>query len=211
MTTHPEYRPAALKINIKRKRPRQHAKIHIQSPAPVGLGLSYGDAVENLKASLLRTYCSAQEELPLLAKLSVRGYRAAVDNLAQANAAKVAQQARSLDAASFEILDQVRELIAQELDRPDEPRTARFEARLTTKERAVIQRAADISGRSLSDFVVHAAHQAALQEIEHQVILRLSQRDSETLAAALDTEPSEPTAAFNRAVAMRDKISRRQD
>lgn len=211
MTAHSEYRPAALKISIKRKRPRPHPELNKVNPAPVEVSLGYVDAAEHCKASLLRAYTSAKEELPMRVKLSRRGQRAAIVGLTPAKTAKAADRARSLDAVSFEILDQLRELIVQELGRPDEPRNARFEARLTTKERTVIQRAADISGRSLSDFVVHAAHQAALREIEHQVILRLSQRDSETLAAALDTEPSEPTAAFKKAVATRDKISRRQD
>lgn len=109
---------------------------------------------------------------------------------------------------AFEFRAELRELITEELERGAEPRNARLDARLTPKERAVIQRAADISGRSLSDFVVHAAHQAALREIEHEVILRLSERDSDSLVAALEAEPSEPTPAFKRAVAMRDKISR---
>ncbi len=110
--------------------------------------------------------------------------------------------------AALEFRAELRELITEELERGAEPRNARLDARLSPKERAVIQRAADISGRSLSDFVVHAAHQAALREIEHEVILRLSERDSDSLVAALEAEPSEPTPAFKRAVAMRDKISR---
>jgi len=106
--------------------------------------------------------------------------------------------------------DHLRSLICQELTREDEPRTARLDARLTAKQRAVIQRAADISGRSISDFVVHSAHEAALREIQNQVILRLSDRDSETLVAAMDAEPAEPTAAFKRAVATRDKLVRQR-
>lgn len=118
------------------------------------------------------------------------------------------QETRITEQVPSDVIACLRELIGQELERVDEPRTARLDARLTAKERAVIQRAADISGRSLSDFVVHAAHQAALRQIEHQVILRLSKRDSETIAAAIDAEPSEPTAALKRAATTRKKILR---
>ena len=62
---------------------------------------------------------------------------------------------------------------------------ARLEARLPSDAKAVIQRAADISGRSISDFVVSSALEAAKETIrEHEVIV-LSARDSMMFVEAL--------------------------
>ena len=53
-------------------------------------------------------------------------------------------------------------------------RTARIEARITPDGLAIVKRAAEIQGRSLSDFVVAAAQEAAHQTIERVEIIRLS-------------------------------------
>jgi uncharacterized protein (DUF1778 family) len=45
-------------------------------------------------------------------------------------------------------------------------RTERFEARIPREEKRTLERAADLSGRSLTDFVMSSARAAALETIE---------------------------------------------
>ncbi len=71
----------------------------------------------------------------------------------------------------------------------------RIEARLSSDAKVVIQRAAEISGRSVSDFVVNSALEAAKETIrEHEVIV-LSARDSIIFIEAL-LNPEGPNEAL---------------
>lgn len=82
---------------------------------------------------------------------------------------------------------------------PQEPtRTSRIEARIAPDALAVVKRAAEIQGRSVSDFVVAAAQEAAHRTIEETEIIRLSVEDQRRLAEAL-LDPPEPTPALVRA------------
>jgi uncharacterized protein (DUF1778 family) len=56
-------------------------------------------------------------------------------------------------------------------------RTGRIEARITPEALAVVKRAAEIEGRSVSDFVVAAAQEAAKKTIEETALIRLSIED----------------------------------
>ena len=58
-----------------------------------------------------------------------------------------------------------------------------------------MKRAAELQGRSLTDFVVSAAHDAAQRAIEEQAILRLSAEDQQRFAEAL-IQPPAPNAAL---------------
>jgi uncharacterized protein (DUF1778 family) len=78
-------------------------------------------------------------------------------------------------------------------------RTARLEARIAPEALAVVRRAAEIQGRSVSDFVVAAAHEAAQRTIEETQILRLSVEDQHRFAEAL-LNPAPLTPAMERAV-----------
>lgn len=80
------------------------------------------------------------------------------------------------------------------------PRPERIEARLSSEAKAVIQRAADISGRSVSDFVVTSALQAATETIREHGVIVLSARDTETFVQALlnPTGPNEALLAAAR-------------
>src|SRR6185437_3543844 len=80
----------------------------------------------------------------------------------------------------------------------EQNRTARLEARIAPEALAVVKRAAEIQGRSVSDFVVAAAQEAAHRAIEETEIIRLSVEDQRLLAEAL-LSPPEPTAALVRA------------
>jgi uncharacterized protein (DUF1778 family) len=58
---------------------------------------------------------------------------------------------------------------------PENPnRSARIEARIAPDALAVVKRAAEIQGRSVSDFVVAAAQEAANRTIEEAHLIRLS-------------------------------------
>ena len=82
---------------------------------------------------------------------------------------------------------------------PDTPtRSTRLEARISPDALAVLKRAAEIQGRSLSDFVVAAAQEAAQKTIAETQIIRLSVEDQRALAQALQ-EPGEPAPALRRA------------
>jgi uncharacterized protein (DUF1778 family) len=83
--------------------------------------------------------------------------------------------------------------------------TARLEARLPADVHAILKRAAEIQGRSLTDFVVAAAHDAARRTIEETEIIRLSRADQQQVAASL-LDPPAPTPALRRAFARYQKL-----
>jgi uncharacterized protein (DUF1778 family) len=58
-------------------------------------------------------------------------------------------------------------------------RTARLEARISREALAVVRRAAEIQGRSVSDFVVAAAQEAAQKTITEVEVIRLSRKAQE--------------------------------
>lgn len=84
-------------------------------------------------------------------------------------------------------------------------RTARIEARIAPDALAVVKRAAELQGRSVSDFVVAAAQEAATRTIEEAQIIRLSVEDQRAIAAAI-LNPPPLTPAMERAVARHRKI-----
>ena len=89
-------------------------------------------------------------------------------------------------------------------------RTARIEARITPEGLAIVKRAAEIQGRSLSDFVVAAAQEAAYQTIERVEIIRLSIEDQRLFAEAL-LNPPEPAPALVRAAENHRRLVRRSE
>ena len=79
-------------------------------------------------------------------------------------------------------------------------RSARLEARITPQALAVLKRAAQLQGRSVSDFVVAAAQEAAHRTIEETHIVRLSVEGQRKFAKALLNPPA-PSPALRRAFA----------
>jgi uncharacterized protein (DUF1778 family) len=74
--------------------------------------------------------------------------------------------------------------------------TARLEARLSGHIHAQLKRAAEIEGRSLTDFVVSAASAAAQRTIADAELFKLSAADQQAFAAALiDPPPLAPAMA----------------
>ena len=67
----------------------------------------------------------------------------------------------------------------------------RFDARLNEEQKVLIQRAADLEGRTMTDFVLHSAETAAERTIEERAMLILSARETEVFIDAI-LNPAEP-------------------
>jgi uncharacterized protein (DUF1778 family) len=78
-------------------------------------------------------------------------------------------------------------------------RTARIEARVNPETQTLLKRAAELQGRSLSDFVISAARDAALETIADMETVRLSRAAQAVFVDSL-LNPPEPAAALRRAV-----------
>src|SRR3990167_8287675 len=68
----------------------------------------------------------------------------------------------------------------------------RLEARITSDKKSVLKNAADLSGRTLTDFVIHSAYEAAKRVIEEHQQLHLSIADRKVFIQAL-LNPLQPT------------------
>jgi uncharacterized protein (DUF1778 family) len=68
-------------------------------------------------------------------------------------------------------------------------RTARIEARIAQDALNVVKRAAAIAGRSVSDFIVAAAHEVACRTIEETQFIHLSVNDQRAFVDALLNPP----------------------
>jgi uncharacterized protein (DUF1778 family) len=84
-------------------------------------------------------------------------------------------------------------------------RAARIEARIAPDVLSTVKRAAEITGRSVSDFVVAAARDLAERTIEQTQVIRLSVADQERVAELLARPPA-PNPALNKALAAHRKL-----
>ena len=78
---------------------------------------------------------------------------------------------------------------------------ATFNARLSPDVKSLLQRAADLRGQSLSEFVLGAAYDRAAETIEQSAVLRLTERDAEMFAAALQSAPPVDLEVVGRFIA----------
>lgn len=83
--------------------------------------------------------------------------------------------------------------------------TARLEARISTDLHALLKRAAELQGRTVTDFVVAAVQDAAQRAVTQGDVVRLTLADQECFAQAL-LAPPKPAAALKRAFARRRKL-----
>jgi uncharacterized protein (DUF1778 family) len=83
--------------------------------------------------------------------------------------------------------------------------TARLEARISTDLHSMLKRAAELQGRTMTDFVVAAVQDAAQRAIEQADVMRLSLADQTSFAQAL-LSPPKPTPALKRAFTRRRKL-----
>ncbi len=81
----------------------------------------------------------------------------------------------------------------------------RFDARLTKDQKLLIQRAADMEGRTMTDFVLHSAEVAAERKIQDRAILVLSARDTKRFVEAI-LNPREPGPVLRRAARYYKKV-----
>ena len=85
-------------------------------------------------------------------------------------------------------------------------RTARLEARITPDALAIVRRAAELQGSSVSDFVVTAAQAAAHRVIEETQVIRLSVEDQARFVDLLLNPPT-PTPALLRAAEAHKRLA----
>lgn len=81
----------------------------------------------------------------------------------------------------------------------EQNRTARIEARIAPESLAIVRRAAEIQGRSVSDFVVAAAQEAAQKTVAEVEVIRLSRNAQEQFVALL-LNPPPPNDVLSRAL-----------
>ena len=85
--------------------------------------------------------------------------------------------------------------------------SARLEARISNDLHAMLKRAAELQGRTMTDFVVAAVQDAAQRAINQAEVIRLTLKDQESFAQAL-LSPPKPGPALRRAFARRKKLLR---
>jgi uncharacterized protein (DUF1778 family) len=83
---------------------------------------------------------------------------------------------------------------------PTEAKSERLNARITPSAKAVLERAASLEGRSITDFVVAKAMEAAVRSIVDHERVVLTEREREAFFAAL-LAPPKPSDRARRAVA----------
>jgi uncharacterized protein (DUF1778 family) len=104
-----------------------------------------------------------------------------------------------IEASPLDRRELVESLIADMLGLESVPvRKERFEARISSEQKALFKRAAELQGRTLTDFVIASAHDAAVRTIEEMEIIRLSAADSRAFAEAL-LNPRQPPAELRTA------------
>ncbi|MGQ3049491.1 MAG: type II toxin-antitoxin system TacA family antitoxin [Niveispirillum sp.] len=72
---------------------------------------------------------------------------------------------------------------------PTRTRAERLEARVTAEQKRLIEQAAALQGRSVTDFVLSSVQDAAKRAIEEHQRLELSLRDSQVFVEALMNPP----------------------
>jgi uncharacterized protein (DUF1778 family) len=85
--------------------------------------------------------------------------------------------------------------------------TARLEARISTDLHTMLKRAAELQGRTMTDFVATAIRDAAQHVIEKAEVIRLSLVDQKCFAQAL-LSPPDPLPALQRAFDRHHKLLR---
>ncbi len=88
------------------------------------------------------------------------------------------------------------------------PRDARLEARVSAVQKARLQQAAALSGRSLSDFVVASAQEAANRIIQEHDAIRLARAEQTAFVKALLAPPAPAPRLRRAAAAYRKQIGR---
>lgn len=86
------------------------------------------------------------------------------------------------------------------IEKPVRQRAERLEARISGEKKAVLQHAAELSGRTLSEFVLESAQAAAERVIEEHENIRLNRAEQIAFVQAL-LNPAEPNDRLRQAAA----------
>ena len=81
----------------------------------------------------------------------------------------------------------------------DKPRNARLEARVSNDQKDFFQRAATLTGRTLSELVIDSTQEAATKIVQEHEVIRLSREEQVAFVTALLTSP-EPGVRLKKAV-----------
>lgn len=84
-------------------------------------------------------------------------------------------------------------------DRLRSARSERLEARISRETKALCQRAAEIQGSSLTEFVVKSAVEAAKRTVQENELLELTYQDRIAFVEALLNAPKSPNAKLRKA------------
>ena len=82
----------------------------------------------------------------------------------------------------------------------------RLEARVSKDLKMLLERAAGIQGRSLTDFVVEAAREAAARTVEHAQLIKLTAKDQHIFIQAL-LEPYQAPQRLRAAASRYKKLT----
>jgi uncharacterized protein (DUF1778 family) len=88
---------------------------------------------------------------------------------------------------------------------PSQERTERLEARTTRAQKDLLKRAADLQGRTLSDFILQAASDAAMRVVEQHQAITLSAEEQKGFVKAL-LHPPKPGARLKAAARRYQKV-----
>jgi uncharacterized protein (DUF1778 family) len=81
----------------------------------------------------------------------------------------------------------------------NKPRNARLEARVSSDQKDLFQRAAEMTGRTLSEFVIDSTLEAAARIVQEHEVIRLCRDEQIALVSAL-LAPPESGARLKKAV-----------
>lgn len=82
--------------------------------------------------------------------------------------------------------------------------STRLQLRVSNDLHAMVRRAAEMQGRTMTDFVVAAVQDAAQRAIDRAEVMRLKRKDQEAFARAL-LSPPKPGPALARALSRRNR------
>jgi uncharacterized protein (DUF1778 family) len=82
--------------------------------------------------------------------------------------------------------------------KPAAARNERLEARVSADQKELFQRAAELQGRTLTDFVIASVHEAAVRTIEDMQSVQLTAQESRAFAEAV-LNPREPAPRLREA------------
>ena len=90
-------------------------------------------------------------------------------------------------------------MLTTEMNRPGKAsRSERLEARVSKAQKKLFLQAAELQGRSLTDFLIASVQEAADRVLRAQDVLTLSERDRKSFVAAL-LAPATPGKALRQA------------